>query len=314
MTTRNSITITGTIEAISFRNSDGWAVFSVADETTGERFSCTGDLPATSDIDDAVEVSGVITNHPRYGRQIKATSIVPVPAKYDTREGMIKVLCCMPGVGPAKAGKFVDQQLSAGEKDPIAVAIDDPGKVGVREDDIDSARAILQEKTILQEQMIFLLGIGLTAGQASKILAVCGEKSQEIISGDPYMLSDMISGFGFLTCDKIAFKAGVKAGNPVRVRACVRYCLTDSQVNGGDIKIEGWRLCKTVIEQLIDSCVTNHVSIIDLPSIDDVRKHIYQLASEGLVVIHDGWVYDANLLEMEKEIECAVKHVIGDER
>ena len=69
-----------------------------------------------------------------------------------------------------------------------------------------------------------------------------------------------------------------------------------------------------MIEQLTDSCVTNHVSIIDLPSIDDVRKHIYQLASDGLVVIRDGWVYDANLLEMEKEIECAVKHVIGDER
>lgn len=292
-TKSETTTISGEIQTIRFRNSEGWAVFSIK----GDSMPCTGTLAEMVDVGTEVTCTGKIENS-KFGRQLKCETIVPAAPDVSTDEGVVKLLTRLPGIGPKKAMEAVQKH---GHDKAWKLATIDPAQIGVKPSQVEQAKEIAATLVESYEVTVYLLGIGLTDHQAAIIYREYGNNAIEIVSTNPYQLTE-IDGFGFITVDKIALKAGVSVGNPSRIMACVLYVINDSALNGGHIYHSGWNLSEIVLETLTATAVRAEVPMIGAPTIEDVRQQIHNLAAEDKVSVQKGKVYSKSLLRAEEKI------------
>lgn len=288
-----SKTITGKIASIKFRNSEGWSVFSLL----GESIGFTGTLA------DMVEVGSEVTctgkeEAGKFGKQLKCETIVPAKPDVSTAAGVVKLLQRLPGVGPKKALSAVAQY---GHETAWRYALEDPEKLGVRE--VHKEASIELAETLLEsyEATVYLLGIGLTDHQSALIYKLYGADTVKTVSQEPYKLTE-IDGFGFLTVDKIALKAGISVGNPARISSCILFVLDDSASNGGHIWRNGWNLAETVLETLTSTAMKAEVPMTGAPDIETIREQVHFLKSEGKIHLSKGKVFSKNLLNAEQTI------------
>ena len=66
---------------------------------------------------------------------------------------------------------------------------------------------------------------GVTINQCLKIYKKFGGDAQNIVSENPYILSDEISGIGFLTSDRIAKSLGIEPISDFRIQSGIKYVL-----------------------------------------------------------------------------------------
>ena len=293
MTAPTSKTITGEISAIKYRSSENWAVFSMA----GQSLTFTGTLAEMIEVGSEVTVTGSIENG-KFGRQMKCTAIVPSAPDISTDTGVAKLLQRLPGIGPKKAMQAVMQH---GHERAWELAQTNPESIGVPAHMAADAIDIAKELLASYEATVYLLGIGLTDHQAAVIYREYGAKSVKTVSQDPYTLTN-IDGFGFITVDKIALKAGVSPGNPSRIAACVLYVLEDSATNGGHVWHSGWKLAESVMEILTQTAVKAEVPLARLPDLEAVRQQIKFLQAENKISIQKGKVFSRELLRAEQTI------------
>lgn len=286
-------TITGEISSIRFRNSEGWSVFSLQ----GQPLGFTGTLAEMVDVGTEVTCTGTIENS-RFGRQLKCEAIVPAAPDVSTDEGVIKLLQRLPGIGSKKAMMAVAEH---GHEKAWELATMDPVKIGVKKIHEEKAKALAETLVQSYEATVYLLGIGLTDHQAATIYRTYGDKTVQIVSQDPYQLTD-IDGFGFVTVDKIALKAGIAVGNVSRVDACILYVLHDSSLNCGHIWHNGWNLVDTVLDTLKETAMKAEVSMVGAPTEELIRQQVHYLAAEEKISVHKGKVYSKGLLGAEKSI------------
>lgn len=70
---KEEVKITGTVKKIRFKNEDnGFTIFSFEEENTENIYSVTGTFFKLEE-NDAVTLSGVFSNHPKFGQQFKAS-------------------------------------------------------------------------------------------------------------------------------------------------------------------------------------------------------------------------------------------------
>ena len=297
-TKKKQQTVTGTIKSIKYRNGDNWSIFKL---DTGEK--CTGILPEICDTGTEVECTGEFVQG-SYGPQLKCSQVVPTPPDTNSAAGVIKLLQRLPGIGPKKAEKVVAER---GHEKAWSLALNSPADIGVLKKNCEAAQEIARSLVGSFEIFTYLLGIGLTDYQANKIIARYGESTTKTVSENPYCLIDDIEGFGFLTVDKIALKAGIKIGSQSRLNAAVIFCLNDSEMNNGHIYQWGKDLIGIVLDNLTESAKKSEMSLMGMPVYEDVKKTIYFLREEGRLVIDKGKVFSAELLEAEKVILEVVK-------
>lgn len=284
---------TGEITGIRFRNSDNWSVFSLS----GHHESFTGVLAEMCDVGTSVTCTGV-REISKYGPQIRAESVIPEAPDVATEAGVVKLLQRLPGIGPKKAMQAVQKH---GHVEAWRLALSDPEEIGVAQDKVEYAIEIANSLVESYDATVYLLGIGLTDHQANLIYQRYGASTVATVSENPYLLTE-IDGFGFLTVDKIALKAGICIDNQARIQACVLYVIGDSATNGGNIWFNGWSLAETVLETLSAAVLKAEVPIANSPDIKAVRQQVYNLAAEGKIVIKTGRVYGKELLNAEKKI------------
>jgi len=286
-------TITGEISAIRFRNSEGWAVFSLQNQ----RLGFTGTLAEMVDVGTEVTCTGKLESS-KFGPQMKCETIVPAAPDVSTDTGVVKLLQRLPGIGPKKAMMAVQEH---GHEKAWKLATEDPEQIGVKKEHVETAQAIAANLLESYEATVYLLGIGLTDHQAQTIYSIYQGRSIEIVSQDPYRLTE-VDGFGFLTVDKIALKAGISVGNPSRIAACIVFVLDDGASNGGHIWHNGWSLAKTVLETLTQTAMKAEVPMTNAPDIEDIRKQVHFLSKDGKVSVSKGRVYSQALLRAETSI------------
>ncbi len=291
----NKQTISGAISGIRYRTPEGWSVFSL--KADKETITCTGVLAQMVDVDTEVTCTGVIENS-KFGEQLKCESIVPIAPDISTDAGVVKILQRLPGIGPKKAMSAV---MQFGRDTAWEYAITDPEKIGVPRSQREEAVALAKTLLYSYETTVYLLGIGLTDRQASIIQKEFGADSIRIVSQYPYSLTK-VDGFGFLTVDKIALKAGMSVGSPARIAACILYFINESTMNGGNIWHSGWALSDQVVEVLKKTAMDAEVSVADLPNREDVRKQILNLEEQKEIAIQVGKVFPHNLLRAEQSI------------
>lgn len=297
-------TIQGTVAHITFRNSENWAVFIVHGSIDIGDINCTGILPEMCDKSSVVTCIGT-WERSKYGKQLKCSQIIPAPPDIDSKKGVVALLCRLPGIGQVKALRAVEEY---GHAMAWKCATLHPSSLGLTT--LDAALKA-QEKALSMvngvEATVYLLGLGLTDFQCFKIITQYGaENAVRMVSENPYQLMDQIDGFGFLTVDKIALKAGIGLDNSARAMACCMFCLLSSEINNGNVWIWGKELVDIVKDQLAKSSAACRVSMRNLSgmSIDYemVRKCIYGLQHERKVYIEGGKVYSKKLLDAEKII------------
>ncbi|WP_431923994.1 SF1B family DNA helicase RecD2 [Nonomuraea jabiensis] len=221
------------LERITYANEEtGYTIARVATERSGsELLTVVGPLLGAQ-VGESLRLLGRWSSHPRYGRQFEVrsyTTVLPATIQGIRRylgSGLIK------GIGPKMAERIVDHfgtdTLEVIEQQPQRL-VEVPGLGPKRTKMIAAA---WEEQKIIKEVMIFLQGVGVSTSIAVRIFKQYGESSISVVRTRPYQLADDVWGIGFKTADTIAQAVGIPHDSPERVKAGLRYTLSQAADDG----------------------------------------------------------------------------------
>lgn len=218
--------LTGQLERFRFRNHDtGFGVVRFVPDGETRPLAAVGIISQLSE-GQRVKLTGVIVDHPRFGRQFDvevAEAVVP-----SSVEGIEAYLSSrlIKGVGPAIAARiteaFGDDALRIIEEEPQRLA-----KIkGLGQKRIEELSAAVAAQKDVQDVMVFLRTHGLGQGLASRIVKLYGRGASALIEADPYRLVDDVIGIGFRTADELGRKLGLALDGSPRIRAGLLHNLT----------------------------------------------------------------------------------------
>ena len=244
MSNTSSTTLTG--ELVSFRElgADGWGSgrLQVQANNRVELVTFTGKLLGASP-GDGLELVGVWTTHPKYGRQFKVKQCTSKPPQ--TVEGIVAwMTSTLPDIGEQRARVLVER-FGAGlwetiERTPLALcAINGitPKRAHAIADAYKANRAD-------RDALIALRGYGLTDAQVRR----CVDRWETLedavanIRANPYDLIDAVPGFGFKRADAVALLAGVAKDSPVRMAAALWHVLNETVATRGHVFVPSGEL------------------------------------------------------------------------
>ncbi|MET7335746.1 ATP-dependent RecD-like DNA helicase [Nonomuraea sp. NPDC005650] len=221
------------LERITYANEEtGYTIARVATDRSGtELLTVVGPLLGAQ-VGESLRLLGRWGSHPRYGRQFEVhsyTTVLPATVQGIRRylgSGLIK------GIGPKMAERIVDHfgtdTLDVIEQQPQRL-VEVPGLGPKRTKMIAAA---WEEQKIIKEVMIFLQGVGVSTSIAVRIFKQYGESSISVVKTRPYQLADDVWGIGFKTADTIAQAVGIPHDSPERVKAGLRYTLSQAADDG----------------------------------------------------------------------------------
>ena len=220
----------GTIVETIFRNNDNG--YTVALMESGKELHTVTGIFGTEITNETLEVFGKRVNHPKYGEQFTVemyNSILPTSLEQIENylsSGLIK------GIGQFTAKKIVEL---FGEN-TFDIIQSCPEKLmeieGIGEKKASMISKSFAEQIDIREIMIFLQSHGISTSYGVKIYKEYGNNTVNIITENPYRLTDDIYGIGFKLADKIASSLGVEKASPFRTSSGVKYCLTEYAANG----------------------------------------------------------------------------------
>ena len=229
---KEEVKITGTVKKIRFKNEDnGFTIFSFEEENTENIYSVTGTFFKLEE-NDAVTLSGVFTNHPKFGQQFKASHYeLYIPKDMNALRGYLSN-GLVKGIGPVLADRLIEKFGS----DTFDVLSNHPEKlreiegIGKRKANLICKR--MEERTEMQNAMIFLSNYGITQGLGTKIYRFYKDRMYEILQTNPYKMIEDLKGVGFKTADDIALKNGISKCSVFRLNAGIVSLLDQAKGSG----------------------------------------------------------------------------------
>ena len=222
----------GFIDRLTYYNPEnGYTIARLVVEGQRERIAIVGTLASIQE-GESVEVEGVWTNHPKYGKQFKVEHYKAVYPS--TLEGIQKYLGSglIKGVGTKSAKRIVDhfgaETLDVIDADPNR--LEEVPKLGKKR--VELIAAAWDEQRQIKDVMVFLQSHGITTGYAVKIFKTYGQEAIQKVRSDPYRLERDVDGIGFRIADRIAQRLGIDRDAPERVQAGIRYLLSEAADEG----------------------------------------------------------------------------------
>ncbi len=233
----DAVSIKGYVKRIRFKNEEnGFCILIVENEANYNEVVVTG--TAFNMYEGAyIVASGYYVEHQKFGRQLKATSIVEVPPS--DIQGVEKYLSSglLPGIGIKTAQKIV----ALLGKNAIEKILINPLSLksikGLTSKKITAIYNILQEQKSDGEVIRFLIEHNISQAISTLIYKKYGDKSIEVVSSNPYKLCTEITGIGFLRADDIAFKMGFSKDDPKRIKAGIIHTL-EKNLDDGNCYLE----------------------------------------------------------------------------
>ncbi len=225
------ITLDGTLERVVFKNDEtGWTVarFELGSHqittVVGELLGISEGLP--------LRLRGQWVEDKKFGRQFKVTSYAL--RSPETLVGIERFIGAagIQGIGPEMAKRLVKkfgmETLEVIDREPHRLT----EVVG-----IGAARASTLSKAFadhrhVQDMMVFLHGIGVSASLAPRIIKRYGKDAVSLIRANPYRLAHEIRGIGFRTADAYAQKLGIARDAPERIEAGLLHALETAAEDG----------------------------------------------------------------------------------
>ncbi len=223
------VTVDGTVERFVFRAED--TGFTVARFVmSGELVTVVGEMEGVQE-GWSLKLEGKWIVDKKFGRQFKFKAYAQIMPK--TKLGIERYLGSgIPGIGPAYAKRMVEkfgtETLEVIEKTPERL-VEVPGIGTARAAKI--AEALAGQRHV-QDVMVFLRGLGVSAGFAVRIVKRYGQQAIRIVKANPYRLAHEVRGIGFRTADTIAEKLGIARDAPERLEAGLLHALETSAEDG----------------------------------------------------------------------------------
>ncbi|OON31140.1 MULTISPECIES: ATP-dependent RecD-like DNA helicase [unclassified Micromonospora] len=257
------------LERVTYVNEEtGYTIARVATDRSGDDLlTVVGTLPGAQP-GERLRLVGRWGSHPKYGRQFEVhqcTTVLPATVQGIERylgSGLIK------GIGPKMAARIV----AAFGVDTLRIIEEEPGRLvevhGLGRKRTAAIGAAWQEQKAIKEVMVFLQGVGVSTSHAVRIFKQYGDESIAVVRDDPYRLAADVWGIGFRTADSIAKAVGIPHDSPQRVRAGIRYTLSEA-ADGGHCYLPEPNLvadAATILEvpaDLVAACLADLVATED---------------------------------------------------
>ncbi len=237
--------LTGTVAEIIYTADDG---YTVAEIDAPEPFVAVGSMHGLT-VGEQARFFGEFKTHPRFGRQFAVSSYHSMlPSDLNDMAlflggGFIK------GLGEVLAGRIVEH---FGE-DTFAVIENEPALLaevkGVSRKLAQSISAAFTEYSREKYTYSELMGMGLTARQATAAATKLGGGAASMIRKNPYILISEIRGIDFITADRIAQNLGIDKSSPFRIKNGIMNVL-NKLLGNGDMYVIKNRLAPHVAQHL----------------------------------------------------------------
>lgn len=264
--------LSGTVESIIYTNEEnGYTVLRLSDGN-GELVTVTGCFPYAM-TGETLIINGEWTTHNNYGKQFKsefAQRMMPSSATaiYEyLAGGSVK------GIGPATAslivGKFKERTLDIIENYPEELA---------KIKGISTAKAAQMSKSFrkqlgVRRLMEFVCSFGIRPILGMRMYKFYGEKANDLLRENPYILAEEHIGGTFAEADRMALEMGVDGYSTNRVKAAAIFELVHNSGNGH---------CFIPLEKLM--AITAELIGIEP---EDVRDGIAELLDEGQIIYEE---------------------------
>jgi exodeoxyribonuclease V alpha subunit len=227
-----TVSLEGHIEKITFYNPENqFAILRFRVAVTDNLVTVLGHLPRPRPGTE-MRITGSWETHKRYGQQLRLVSVKTVlPASI---EGIRQYLSTgfVKGVGPKMIGQLVDhfkeETLNVIENDPLKLC----EVKGIGDKTARRIASAWKNEHVIRSLINFLQAIDLSPAFASRIHAVYGDESLEILNNDPYRLVHDLPRIGFGIADAVMQHAGTLPDDPRRVQACVLHKLRETAEDG----------------------------------------------------------------------------------
>lgn len=282
--------IEGLVEAIIFRSDDtGYVVSKVT--ANKELITIVGVMPLLKE-GQQIRFKGEWINHKQFGRQFKIEEyheLLPSSAKEIEKYLSTGIIH---GIGPVTAkkivNKFGDKTLEILDNDIERLKEVD----GIGEKKFNIIYDSYLESKDLKDIIMFFQKHGVTINQCLKIYKKFGPDSIDIVSKNPYILNDEISGIGFLTADRIARSLGIEIVSPFRIQSGIRYVLNNFSGLGNTYMPQKMLIdeCKKVlmieeelvVENIYNSVLEGKLKVEKINEIDAVYALPYYYCELGV--------------------------------
>ncbi len=224
------IRVEGQLAAVVFYNeTNGYGIAKI--DAGDEVITLTGTMPKLSK-GEHVRAVGVWTTHPQFGRQVKVSAVEStLPAE---AEGIRAFLGsgAIRGIGPVMAerlvARFGAETLSVLRDDPQRVA--DISGISVRRaQEMGAAFAAQNHVRLL---MSFLLEHGIPAEYAAPLFRMFGEQAVDLLTQEPYLLTEDPFYVTFSLVDSMALSLGLSEDDQRRVKAAILFELRLNMEDG----------------------------------------------------------------------------------
>ena len=213
----------GLVEAVIFKSEDtGYVVAKIT--ANKEVNTIVGTMPLIKE-GQQIEVKGEWIKHKQFGRQFNVEEykeVLPTSTKEIEKYLSTGIIH---GIGPVTAKKIV----KAFGEETLNILDNNIERLkeveGIGEKKYNIIYQSYLETRELKDIIMFFQKHGVTINQCLKIYKKFGGDAQNIVSENPYILSDAISGIGFLTSDRIAKSLGVEPISDFRIQSGIKYVL-----------------------------------------------------------------------------------------
>ena len=213
----------GLVEAVIFKSEDtGYVVAKIT--ANKEVNTIVGTMPLIKE-GQQIEVKGEWIKHKQFGRQFNVEEykeVLPTSTKEIEKYLSTGIIH---GIGPVTAKKIVkafgEETLNILENN--IERLKEVEGIGKKKYNIIYQSYL--ETRELKDIIMFFQKHGVTINQCLKIYKKFGGDAQNIVSENPYILSDEISGIGFLTSDRIAKSLGIEPISDFRIQSGIKYVL-----------------------------------------------------------------------------------------
>ena len=246
-TPMSATTIAAVIARITyFAEETGFCILQVEDDSF-RTFTASGTMP-TAKKGSQVELRGEWKVHPKYGKQFNFTSYsIPEPIG---EKGAIAFLSTLKGLGESTAKRIVEA-LGA---DALKIIEESPDRLltvkGIGAKSLNKIITSYQQMKGLQNLIVFLHELGVSAGYAPRIYKEYGEDARSVIRQNPYILADQVRGFGFKKADEVALGLKIEPDSQIRLEAGILHILKSASNLSGHCYLFSDDLCTQACELL----------------------------------------------------------------
>ena len=290
--------IQGYVHSVVYYNEkNSYAIVRVKlDQKKDERVVVVGyfDIPSK---DELCRFYGEYVEHPRFGRQLKLTSLERVLAS--SEEAIIRYLSSslFKGVGVKCAEKIIE----ALGIDCLQIIRDTPERikeVNIKPELQDVIVRGIQDSTRLDEAIKLFVGHGIPMKYLIKMDSIYGRDLISIVLNNPYILIKDIDGIGFRLADKIALSLGVSSNDERRIRALLIYSIKQICFRSQDTYTSKEEIYRYAYKEL---------GSLSKEDFEDAFNH---LIFENELIDEDGKIYYSEIYDAEKGIAKYLKKYI----